>query len=238
MIYPKISCLCPTYGRPHALEEAIHSFLIQDYPGEKELVILNDLPDQQLHFKHSQVKIVNLPNRITNLGEKFNLTALEATGEVFAVWDDDDIFLPHRLTYSFERMWRGLFHTGLGFYEVGPQQIEYAQNLFHSCLMLTKKAFWDIGGYRRVDWCGADTLLFQDLIARYGEFSKTIPDQDRFYIYRWSTVQSYHVSGWSSEKVSSLVENFVKDRIQSGQLQSGVVELRPYWSYDYPEFLP
>jgi glycosyltransferase involved in cell wall biosynthesis len=238
VIYPKISCLCPTYGRPHALEEAMHSFLLQDYPGPKELVIVNDLPDQQLCFDHPEVKIVNLPERIANLGEKFNLTAKEATGDVLAVWDDDDIFLPHRLTYSFEGMWRGLFHTGLGYYEEKPFHIQHASNLFHSCLMLTKKVFWDVGGYRHVDWCGADSLLFQDLIRKYGEFSKTIPDKDRFYIYRWSSVQSYHVSGWSSEKVSSLVEGFIKERIQSGQLPSGAVQLEPRWSYDYTEFLP
>ena len=45
---PKVSCYCPTYGRTSFLEEAIYSFLNQDYDGEKELIILNDLEDQTL----------------------------------------------------------------------------------------------------------------------------------------------------------------------------------------------
>ena len=39
---PKVSCYCATYGRVSLLEESVHSFLIQDYDGEKELIILND----------------------------------------------------------------------------------------------------------------------------------------------------------------------------------------------------
>ena len=36
MTNPKVSCYCATYGRTKLLEEAIHSFLLQDYEGEKE----------------------------------------------------------------------------------------------------------------------------------------------------------------------------------------------------------
>jgi len=39
----KVSCQCITYDRVELLEEAIESFLRQDYKGEKELVILNDI---------------------------------------------------------------------------------------------------------------------------------------------------------------------------------------------------
>jgi len=35
-----------TYGRVEFLEESLHSFLLQDYPGEKELVIVNDYPTE------------------------------------------------------------------------------------------------------------------------------------------------------------------------------------------------
>jgi cellulose synthase/poly-beta-1,6-N-acetylglucosamine synthase-like glycosyltransferase len=38
---PPVSCFCLTYGRPCLLEEAIHSFLQQDYAGPKEMIVLN-----------------------------------------------------------------------------------------------------------------------------------------------------------------------------------------------------
>ena len=58
MNYPSISAKCITYGRVSTLEEAIYSFLQQDYPGEKELVIVNDYPKQKLIFDHPEIKII------------------------------------------------------------------------------------------------------------------------------------------------------------------------------------
>src|SRR5438876_11343843 len=47
----KVSCMCATYNRPPnsqwLLEEAIESFLRQDY-AEKELLVLNDCAGQEL----------------------------------------------------------------------------------------------------------------------------------------------------------------------------------------------
>ena len=56
-----LSCKCITYGRVKMLEEAIQSFLQQDYPADKcELVIVNDYPLQILEYNHPQIKIFNL----------------------------------------------------------------------------------------------------------------------------------------------------------------------------------
>ena len=68
----KISCLCCTYGRPpdrqYLLEEALQSFIQQSYP-DKELIIVNDCPEQELVFQHPDVVVVNLPRRCRTLGE-------------------------------------------------------------------------------------------------------------------------------------------------------------------------
>src|SRR5262245_6518789 len=61
--HPPVSCMCLTYGRPGILEEAIQSFLLQDYPGEKELIVLNDLAEQELACTARQVTVVNVPRR-------------------------------------------------------------------------------------------------------------------------------------------------------------------------------
>ena len=86
----------PTYGRPDFVEESIAFFLAQDYP-RKELIIINDCPGQTFTGHFPDVVIINLPDRCPSLGEKRNLGIEMARGDLIAVWDDDDIYLPWRL---------------------------------------------------------------------------------------------------------------------------------------------
>ncbi len=97
------SCICLTYARPDVLEEAIYSFLQQDYSGPKELVILNDYDQQILEFDHPEVRVINLPKRLHTVGEKRNMAVALAAHDLLFVWDDDDIYLPHRLSFLLER---------------------------------------------------------------------------------------------------------------------------------------
>jgi len=64
MDLPLISCICPTYNRlpkyQFLLEESIESFLRQDYPN-KESIVLNDTPGQELRCEANGVTIVNVP---------------------------------------------------------------------------------------------------------------------------------------------------------------------------------
>lgn len=230
---PKVSCLCPTYGRPECLEEAIHSFLLQDYRGQKELVIVNDLPEQKLAFDHPQVRIINVPQEIGCLGRKFNLTARAATGDVLCVWDDDDIFLPHRLSYSIDRLKNGLFHVWHAFYLLPNGAVDTAYNLFHSCLAVHRDVFWDIGGYEEVDRMNVDRKLIHDLYKKCGHTSNEIPQADYFYIYRWDTTGDYHVSQWDSDSVSQSVKEYVAKKKEQGRLRTGEINLQPRWAQDY-----
>ena len=65
-----ISVLTLTYQRHHLLEEAIQSFLLQDYK-DGEMVIINDSPRTHYTFDHPQVKIYNLTERFENLSKKY-----------------------------------------------------------------------------------------------------------------------------------------------------------------------
>jgi hypothetical protein len=97
---PPLSCICPTYGRVAQLEEAIESFLRQDYPGPKELIILNDYERQTLIFDHPEVRVINGPTRFHSVGEKYKAAAALAAHDLIVVWHDDDIYLSHRLSYT------------------------------------------------------------------------------------------------------------------------------------------
>jgi hypothetical protein len=108
MEQPFVSCLCLTYNRPPLqlglLEEAVHSYLLQSYLGNKELLILNDTPGQILtvndHLRAAGVCVVNLPRRFRTLGEKYAAAHGLARGNIFLWWDDDDISLPWRVPRS------------------------------------------------------------------------------------------------------------------------------------------
>jgi hypothetical protein len=104
---PLVSCICPTYNRPpryqHLLEEAIASFLRQDYPN-KELIVINDCPGQELICDEPGVRVVNVAERFPSIGDKLNAAVGLARGELIARWDDDDISLPWRLSLSVERL--------------------------------------------------------------------------------------------------------------------------------------
>jgi glycosyltransferase involved in cell wall biosynthesis len=99
-----VSCVCLTYGRPTLLEESIESFLRQDWNGPKELIVVNDHPDQQLKFDHPEVTIFNIPRRLKTLGEKRNFSIALARWDNLLIWDDDDIYLPWRITETMKTL--------------------------------------------------------------------------------------------------------------------------------------
>lgn len=93
----------PTYGRPDFVAESISMFLAQDYPA-KELIVFNDCPGQTLTGAFPGVRIVNAASRWATLGEKRNAAIELASGEYIAVWDDDDVYFPWRLSHSMKRI--------------------------------------------------------------------------------------------------------------------------------------
>ena len=117
MARPMVSCICPTYGRPatyqHLLEEAVASFLRQTYPN-KELIVLNDCPGQELVCQAPDVRVVNRADRFPTLGDKYNAAVSLARGDLIAPWEDDDISLPWRLALSVDRLGDADYFLTLG----------------------------------------------------------------------------------------------------------------------------
>jgi glycosyltransferase involved in cell wall biosynthesis len=239
-VLPKISCFCATYGRPFLLEEAIHSFLQQDYAGEKELVIVNDCAEQTLIFEHPEVVIVNTKERIIPLGKKFNTTVALCSGEYITPWEDDDIYLKNKLTVQQQNLNpAGLFHTAMAYIEEAHQHITKTRNLFQCNLLIRRCIFEEIGQYEEHKDTGTiDAQLIGRLVHVFGAFSKDIPEKDRFYIYRWGTANNYHASGWGTGDVSQLAASVVSDNIKSGSMPVGDIKLNPHWKYNYADYIP
>jgi len=229
---PFVSCYCPTYARPNLLEEAIESFLRQDYTGRKELVILNDMPGQELIYDHPEVRIINFSERITPLGKKFNDCLELCDGDVLFVWDDDDIYLPWRLSFSINNMKNGIFHTMNAFFELGRDEaLKAGRNFFHCNLAFERALLVDAGLYAEKD----NRSLDIEFMERLGVQSQHIEEENYFYIYRWSGTGSYHGSQWDDSKgeISACADKYVGKEIKAGRCHTGSISLKPHWSRNW-----
>lgn len=153
MLYPKVSCICPTFSRAYLLEEALESFLRQDYVGEKELIICNDFPKQEFIYEHPEVKIINLPERCPNLGNKRNKAYSYATGEYMLTWGDDDIHLPKRISrmMSAAKRMDSEFLLEGSYIILYNGKISYQSGLVAGPNIISKRLFDKVGGIPEIN---------------------------------------------------------------------------------------
>lgn len=229
--------MCLTFARPkRLLEEAVHSFLIQDYPGDKALLILNDFGRQVVRFDHPQVTVVNVPSRFHSLGEKRNAAVALCRHDLLAVWDDDDIYLPHRLSFSaamYDEAKR-FFKLSQAFFINNGVVSGPTGNLFHSGGMWHRSLFDEVGGYKHMG-TGEDADLeerFHKVIGEGKDYEAPKPSEI-FYLYRWAGTQSYHVSGFgtheSDQVVNAKVREFALHQLEEGVIHPGEILLQPGW---------
>lgn len=195
-----VSCLMPTYNRlPHhgvLLEEAVESFVRQDYP-HKELLILNDTPGQTIVCDAPGVRVFNVAERLPDLGAKIAWLIEQAKGQVFCRWDDDDISLPWRIRLSLERLGRRPYWRPTTYwFDDGRLRFPEASGFVHNAGIFRTALLKRIGGYP-TGYSDADSedAVFNGAAAEHGlDFAEELPRAEHFYIYRWNT-GSVHVSG-------------------------------------------
>ena len=242
MTYPFISCKCITYGRVKFLEESLYSFLNQKYDGKKELIIVNDYPNQKLFFNHPDVKIYNLDETFTTIGEKENFAVSKCSGDLIAVWDDDDIALSNHLSNiaKYFNSKADMLHWHRGVYYNEPN-ITDITGLGNSGIVYTRKIWEEIGGHP-LENAGYD-MTFVDNIRKSG--GKAVyaspPDNEVSWFYMWGG-RDYHMSGMGTDTPNrkNVVERH-KEHIeklrQDGKIPEGNVELKPKWGRNYHKLL-
>jgi glycosyltransferase involved in cell wall biosynthesis len=236
---PLVSCICPTYNRPphyqHLLEEAIESFLRQDYPN-KELIVLNDAPGQELHCDAPGVTIVNASSRYPTLGEKCNAAVRLSRGELIAPWDDDDISLPWRLSLSAERLGDADYFNPRAYWMLWGDRLadDHRMGYAHNASLFTRAAFERVGGYRAIS-NGYDRdidLAFRTELERgvdpWYRGSPELSKREWFYIYRWGVSPS-HVSSRAEDDQGRYAE------IGEQPITDGCFILTPGWRKNYAE---
>lgn len=240
---PAVSCICLTYGRPHVLEEAIDSFLRQDYAGRKELIILNDYVEQTLRFDHPEVQVINCPRRFRTVGEKMNVAVALAAHDLLFVWDDDDIYLSHRLRFSVEQFdpQKGFFKPDQAWLWRQGQLTGPLGNLFHVGSCWSRQLFDGVRGYP-AEGTGYD-LVFEERLAKQFRGSTKpykIRPEEIYYLYRWGGTGSYHMSGFGHYKAGrnvghDAVASFVQQQVKRGEVEQGEIRLEPHWKMDYQQ---
>jgi glycosyltransferase involved in cell wall biosynthesis len=227
----KVSCITVTYNRPprhqSLVEEAIESFLRQDYP-QKELIVLNDCPGQRLACAAPGVTVVNWPRRFRSLGEKRNAAAALADGYALLPWDDDDIMLPWRISTSVRRLGGADYFNPSRYWFIDSAGLhrDHGRALAHGCSIFTRSAFDRIGGYPPIN-VGED-MEFDHALRRTPGVTVAaadLPADDWYYLYRWG-VSPVHLSshgpgdGWYEE-------------IGRRPVEPGLYVLRPHWRDNY-----
>jgi hypothetical protein len=234
-----ISCKCITYGRVSVLEEALYSFINQEYGGNSELVIVNDYPLQFLVFDHPRVKIINLDKTFKTIGEKENFAVSICQYDNIAVWDDDDIALPNHCSNINKYLCNhDLLHWNLGGH-VDYDELKTLTHLGNSGIVYTKDIWLKCNGYPQEN-DGYDmkfVLKIRDKLngsichahPKHGEVS---------WFYMWGG-RSFHLSGSSSNKNDIVVRHsaYIERMRREGKIPTGRIELQPRWNKDYKQML-
>ena len=222
-----VSCQCITYNRPELLEEAIESFLKQDYKGEKELVILNDFAGQKLVFKHPEVHIINTPKRFRTIGEKRNACIAMCSGDVIFPWDDDDISLPWRITTSLKHKGKKKYFKNkrAWLWQNGVIKPKPVYNTYPSMGCWDREVFEAVNGYAFIQ-SGQDIHLDKRIGTTGERYVKQLSDREVYYIYKFGGTGHPHLSSYGYGKGW---EQIGKREVSSGCR----ISLEPRWREDY-----
>lgn len=109
-----ISILVPTFNRRKFLPLLLRNIKVQDYPHDKLEVIIDDDGENKLILNEelqeikdhlSPIKLTYINNKKKrSIGKKRNDLVKCANSKVIAFMDDDDIYFPTYLSYSYETL--------------------------------------------------------------------------------------------------------------------------------------
>lgn len=230
-----------TYGRVHLLEEALHSFLLQDYE-DREMIIVNDYPLQKLIFDHPKVKIFNLDTTFPIIGQKENFAIEQCQGDIIVTADDDDISLPWHCN-NIMNSWLEdipLMLWGNAVYYNEPN-ITSLIPVGNSGFIFSKKA-WEKVGKSPLENAGGD-MTFVNKLKKEFDWSTSYPPDDKIsWFYRWSLPQCYHQSGLGKDtpdRENVVIRNaaYIEKLRIFGRIPTGEIVLQPRWRHDYVKML-
>ena len=225
---PRVACRTATFCRPESLNEVVESFLRQDYPGPKKLIILNDCPTMTYVSNHPEVEVENVSVRFPTLGDKMNHLVSNIDADVVINWPDDDIMLPWAISTAVKHLAHNEIFAGCGYWYMESGEIREYVTRHCAGVLAYRRNIWDIvGGYASMD-NGEDQNFFARLEA-YSNFEVThLQPEEAYFIYRWRTGFG-HISGFGNDP--DAYKKFGEQGMK--RIQPGVYSIKPVWQKDY-----
>lgn len=223
----KIACLCPTYGRPRLVQNALALFMAQVYVrGMAKLFVLDDgaqFDEQQNELLHLEVSTRRYPGMVAKYDRLVEL-ANEWGADAYAVWDDDDLYCPWHLSAA---NWA----IGQGFAWSYPQWVmsegggkletEMTGGNLHGSIVIGREILEQVGGWPRTERADFDLQMIAKL---FGVDEPGRPDYQfaPSYVFRWansgaSHYQNYATKGHEDTTIYGRIQKFSEEVIR-GQL--------------------
>jgi len=222
--------------------------LLQTYP-DKELVIINDCPEEVIVFDHPNVKVINTPDRFPTIGDKRNACIAACSGDVIVRLDDDDILLPGYLEFYASRLQKydWVFPQRSLVFNKELQKIQITPGPNYATFVF-KKSVWDKIKYPSLNHYEDGRLweLVRNDKMFSGVFSAVKLDESG-YIYGWDEKMrfSYQLTPIALPIINQN-SNFNLSDVDSlktidtlGQVDELIVsanrtfKLNPHWNLDY-----
>jgi len=231
---PLVTIITNTWGEHINLaEEAVASFLRQDYPHKKLMIVNTHQDPVILEGYYPEIEIYNIPDVFVSLCDKF-LWGIDKVKEgLWGLFDDDDIALPWFIS---ERVEAYLAHKTNG---RGPVMVSHS-NSYYSEKNVIKSLVGNGWTNRLYEPIAVNEILrkYPDIKTKF-EFDQQIVScfpvnidvvGRPAYIYRWDS-GSYHYSGSGAE---GRAESWERGRAIAAEKRR-TTPWQPKWNRDYEQ---
>lgn len=221
-----ISVLTLTYKRHHLLEEAIESFLLQNYIGATEMVIINDNPEVDYVFDDPMIRIINCKTRFPSIAAKIEWGYKQCKYPWVYRLDDDDLLTPWALDHAAKDILNNRdfdIYRSKGMYFFSENKFEGIRDNINNGNVYTK-TYLD-----RITFPDKSGNEDEDITFHHGAKIYTSELQPTM-IYRWG-MSTLHISGMGNNNSEAIFAQ--ADKVLDNS--KGMIHLRPHFISNYYE---
>jgi len=243
-VNPEVTILCLTYGRHKWLtEETFESFLHQDYPKKKMLVLNTHQDPIRIKGDPFEIEVLNIPDTFELFQDKVIHSLEQVRTPLWGVMDDDDIFLPWHIS-SLVGAWKKRTQS------LKPSCVYHENMVYLEGNVIQSTTQWDLWGCYLFEKSEDMLTLFRDLVegpSKSSELDLNIKNWEGWnkekllrypqlpsYLYRWAT-DSRHLSGFGADPQAQLA-GYDLCRSEANKIKNEN-PWKPQWRRDYVEDL-